>query len=69
MSMLKTNPSPLSEAHADAKLRGALAKAMHSPVQTRYLEITALSPPLADRYRPPPTAPPAPINLPPNQIN
>lgn len=69
MSMLKPNSSLLSQAHAAAQLRGALAETMRSPVRARCLKITALSRPLADRYRPPPTAPPAPSDLPPNRIN
>ncbi|APX77309.1 hypothetical protein BUW96_22385 [Achromobacter insolitus] len=51
----------LAQAHDAAHLRGTLAEAMRSPVLARCLEITALalSQPRADRYRPPPAAPPA----------
>ncbi|CAO3871904.1 hypothetical protein [Achromobacter mucicolens] len=59
--MQKPTPALLSQAHAAARLRGTLADAMRSPVLARCLEITALalSQPRADRYRPPPAAPPA----------
>lgn len=61
MSMQKSTPAPLAQAHSAAGLRGTLADAMRSPVLARCLEITAqaLSQPRADRYRPPPAAPPA----------
>jgi len=59
--MQKPTPGQLAHAHAEADLRGTLAEAMRSPVLARCLEITALalSQPRADRYRPPPAAPPA----------
>lgn len=61
MSMPRPTPALLAQAHAAARLRGTLADAMRSPVLARCLEITALalSQPRADRYRPPPAAPPA----------
>lgn len=51
----------LQRAHDAAALRGTLDEALQSPLLTRCLEITAraLSQPRADRYRPPPAAPPA----------
>lgn len=65
MSMLKPSPAMLAQAHAAAHLRGTLAEAMRSPVLARCLEITALalSQPRADRYRPPPAAPPSALLL------
>ena len=61
MSMAKPSPAMLAQAHAAAHLRGTLAEAMRTPVLARCLEITALalSQPRADRYRPPPAAPPS----------
>lgn len=60
--MLKPTISQLAHAHGAARLRGSLADAMQSPTLARCLEITALAlaQPRADRYRPPPAAPPAP---------
>lgn len=51
----------LQKAHDAAALRGTLDEALQSPLLTRCLEITALalSQPRADRYHPPPAAPPA----------
>lgn len=61
MTMQKPTPALLALAHAATDLRGTLADAMRSPALARCLEITALalSQPRADRYRPPPAAPPA----------
>lgn len=59
--MLKPTMSQLAHAHGAARLRGTLADAMQSPNLARCLEITALAlaQPRADRYRPPPAAPPS----------
>lgn len=61
MTMRKPTLPQLAQAHAAARLRGTLADALRSPALARCLEITALalSQPRADRYRPPPAAPPA----------
>ncbi|EGP47800.1 MULTISPECIES: hypothetical protein [Achromobacter] len=61
MTMHKPTLPQLAQAHAAARLRGTLADALRSPALARCLEITALalSQPRADRYRPPPAAPPA----------
>lgn len=58
--MQKPTPEQLAQAHAESGLRGTLTDAMRSPVLARCLEITALAMahPRADRYRPPPAAPP-----------
>lgn len=60
MSMQKPTPALLAQAHCAAGLRGTLADAMRSPALARCLEITALvlAQPRADRYGPPPAAPP-----------
>lgn len=58
--MLKPTMSQLAHAHGAARLRGTLADAMQSPMLARCLKITALvlAQPRADRYGPPPAAPP-----------
>lgn len=64
--MLKPTPAQLAQAHSAARLQGTLAEAMRSPILARCLEITALAfvQPRADRYRPPPAAPPQAARLP-----